>query len=84
MQWKLLWQLFWLFTKVATFSWGGGIASLRLMQYEVVAAGWLTPNDFADDIAFSKGRDRVDYLPLKRQNEYFHQKGCKIETCPTR
>ena len=43
MQWKLLWQIFWLFTRVAMFSWGGGAASLGLMQREVVAVGWLTP-----------------------------------------
>ena len=40
---KLLWHIFWLFTKVAMFSWGGGPASLGLMQREVVAAGWVTP-----------------------------------------
>jgi chromate transporter len=53
MQWNLLWQIFWLFTKVAMFSWGGGPASLGLMQREVVAVGWLTPSEFADDIALS-------------------------------
>ena len=53
MTWKLLWQIFWLFTKVAMFSWGGGPASLGLMQREVVAAGWLSPSEFADDIALS-------------------------------
>ena len=53
MQWKLLWQIFWLFTKVAMFSWGGGPASLGLMQREVVAAGWLSTDEFADDIALS-------------------------------
>ena len=53
MSWKLLWQIFWLFTKVAMFSWGGGPASLGLMQREVVAAGWLSPSEFADDIALS-------------------------------
>jgi chromate transporter len=53
MQWKLLWQIFWLFTKVAMFSWGGGPASLGLMQREVVTAGWLSPDEFADDIALS-------------------------------
>jgi chromate transporter len=53
MEWKLLWQIFWLFTKVAMFSWGGGPASLGLMQREVVSAGWLTPDEFADDIALS-------------------------------
>jgi chromate transporter len=50
---KLLWQIFWLFTKVAMFSWGGGPASLGLMQREVVAAGWATPEEFADGVALS-------------------------------
>jgi len=53
MKWKLLLQIFWLFTKVAMFSWGGGLASLGLMQREVIAAGWLSPEEFADDIAIS-------------------------------
>src|SRR5512139_3218935 len=53
MTWKLLWQIFWLFTKVAMFSWGGGPASLGLMQRETVAAGWVTPEEFADAIALS-------------------------------
>jgi chromate transporter len=53
MDWRLIWQIFWLFTKVAMFSWGGGPASLGLMQREVIAAGWLTPDEFADDIALS-------------------------------
>jgi chromate transporter len=53
MKCKLLFQIFWLFTKVAMFSWGGGLASLGLMQREVIAAGWLSPEEFADDIAIS-------------------------------
>jgi chromate transporter len=53
MDWKLIWQIFWLFTKVAMFSWGGGPASLGLMQRESIAAGWVTPQEFADDIAIS-------------------------------
>ena len=53
MNWKLLWKIFWLFTKVAMFSWGGGPASLGLMQREVIAAGWLSTDEFADDIALS-------------------------------
>ncbi|RIZ72154.1 MAG: chromate transporter [Methylococcales bacterium] len=48
----LLWQLFLLFTRVAIFSWGGGPASLALMQRESVAAGWVTPEEFADGVAF--------------------------------
>ncbi len=51
MDWKLLWQIFWLFTKIAMFSWGGGQASLGLMQRETVAAGWVTPEEFANGVA---------------------------------
>jgi chromate transporter len=47
----LLWQIFVLFTKVALFSWGGGPASLALMQRETTAAGWVTPAEFADAVA---------------------------------
>jgi chromate transporter len=48
---SLYWQIFWLFTRVALFSWGGGPASLALMQRESVAAGWITPAEFADAVA---------------------------------
>lgn len=48
---QTLWQLFWVFTRVAIFSWGGGPASLALMQRETVAAGWVTPAEFADGVA---------------------------------
>jgi chromate transporter len=47
----LLWQIFVLFTRVALFSWGGGPASLALMQREVTAAGWATPEEFANAVA---------------------------------
>jgi chromate transporter len=53
MNWELLLQIFWVFTKIAMFSWGGGPASLGLMQRETVALGWVTPAEFADDIALS-------------------------------
>jgi len=46
-----LWQIFILFTRVALFSWGGGPASLALMQRETVAAGWVTSAEFADAVA---------------------------------
>jgi chromate transporter len=49
----LLLQIFWLFTRVALFSWGGGPASLGLMQREVLAVNWVTPDEFADGVAFS-------------------------------
>jgi chromate transporter len=47
----LLWHIFWLFARVALFSWGGGPASLALMQRETTAVGWVTPADFADAVA---------------------------------
>jgi len=40
----LLWQIFLLFTRVAMFSWGGGPASLALMQRETTNATWTPPN----------------------------------------
>jgi chromate transporter len=51
MNWKLLWDLFIVFSRVALFSWGGGPASMGLMQRETVAAGWVTPAEFADALA---------------------------------
>ena len=51
MNMKLLWDIFILFTRVALFSWGGGPASLALMQREVVHAGWATTEEFADAVA---------------------------------
>jgi chromate transporter len=58
----LLWQIFILFTRVAMFSWGGGPASLALMQRETTAATWtppgqsehvpwITSDEFADAVA---------------------------------
>ena len=47
----LLWQIFVLFTRVALFSWGGGPASLALMQRESTAVGWVTSDEFADAVA---------------------------------
>ena len=47
----MLLKIFWLFTRVALLSWGGGPASLALMQRETVAAGWVTPDEFADSVA---------------------------------
>ena len=47
----LLWDIFVLFTRVAIFSWGGGPASLALMQREVTAIGWASSAEFADAVA---------------------------------
>jgi len=63
---QLLWQIFLLFTRVALFSWGGGPASLALMQREVTNVGWSTPNEFADAVAFGiviKMDSAVDRFP---------------------
>jgi chromate transporter len=47
----LIWDIFILFSRVALFSWGGGPASMGLMQRETVTAGWVTPQEFADALA---------------------------------
>ncbi len=58
----LLWKIFILYTRVALFSWGGGPASLALMQRETTAAlwvppgaieavPWVTPLEFSDAVA---------------------------------
>jgi chromate transporter len=51
MSMKLIWDIFILFSRVALFSWGGGPASMGLMQRETVAAGWVTSEQFADALA---------------------------------
>jgi chromate transporter len=52
----LLWHIFWLFARVALFSWGGGPASMALMQRETTAAGWVTTEEFADALAGGNAR----------------------------
>ena len=58
----LLWKIFLLYTRVALFSWGGGPASLALMQRETTQAMWIppgskeavpwtTPIEFSDAVA---------------------------------
>ncbi len=49
----ILWDIFVLFSRVALFSWGGGPASLALMQRESVSAGWIDSAEFADGVAMS-------------------------------
>ncbi len=49
MNWKLLWDIFVLFTRVAMFSWGGGPASMALMQRETTAALWVPPGAAAPE-----------------------------------
>lgn len=47
----LLVRIFWVFTKVALLSWGGGPASLALMQRETTSENWITSAEFADAVA---------------------------------
>ena len=47
----IYWQIFWLFTRVAFLSWGGGPASLALMKSESVGAHWITDAEFVDAVA---------------------------------
>ncbi|HIJ81089.1 MAG TPA: chromate transporter [Desulfuromonadales bacterium] len=58
----LLWKIFVLYSRVSLFSWGGGPASLALMQRETTeamwippgaseAAPWATPLEFSDAVA---------------------------------
>jgi chromate transporter len=47
----MLWKIFALFSRVALFSWGGGPASLALMQRETTSAGWVDSAEFADAVA---------------------------------
>ena len=48
---KIIWDIFILFSRVALFSWGGGPASMGLMQRETVGVGWVTTQEFADAMA---------------------------------
>jgi chromate transporter len=48
---NLLWSLFIVFSRVALFSWGGGPASMGLMQRETVNMGWVNTEEFADALA---------------------------------
>jgi chromate transporter len=47
----LLLEIFWTFTKVALFTWGGGPASLPIMGREVADHGWVSQEEFADAVA---------------------------------
>lgn len=48
-------KLFWVFTKIGIFGFGGGYAMLSLIQEEVVENnGWLTKQEFTDLVAISQ------------------------------
>ena len=52
---RLLWELFWSFFQIGLFSFGGGYASMPLIQNQVVTIrGWLTLTELADMITISQ------------------------------
>ncbi len=59
----LLWDIFVLFTRVAMFSWGGGPASLALMQREVTAAKWIPPGE-TEPVAWATPAEFADAVAL--------------------
>ncbi|PAD78751.1 chromate transporter [Paenibacillus campinasensis] len=49
----MLWQLFWVFVKIGSISFGGGYAVLTLIQREVEARGWASPSEFQEIVALA-------------------------------
>lgn len=47
-------ELFWTFFKIGLFTFGGGLAMLRLAQEQVVAKGWLEENQIINFVALSE------------------------------
>jgi hypothetical protein len=56
-------KIFVLFSRVALFSWGGGPASLALMQREVTTAGWASSAEFADAVVKNLGKKPEQLKP---------------------
>lgn len=53
-------EIFWSFLKVGAFTVGGGYAMIPLMQRELVERhGWLTEEDFMDEVALSQAMPGV-------------------------
>lgn len=53
-------EIFWSFLKVGAFTIGGGYAMIPLMQRELVERhGWLTEEDFMDEVALSQAMPGV-------------------------
>jgi chromate transporter len=51
----IFFRLFWVFTKIGIFGFGGGYAMLSLIQEEVVENnGWMTKQEFTDLVAVSQ------------------------------
>lgn len=52
---KTLWELFWVFLKIGTFTFGGGLAMLPLIQKEVVdIRKWVEEDEILDVFAISQ------------------------------
>lgn len=50
-----LWRLFWSFFKIGSFTFGGGMAMIHLMQMEVVdKRGWVDKDEFFDLVALAQ------------------------------
>lgn len=47
-------ELFWSFFKIGAFTFGGGLAMLRLAQDVVLEKGWLNPDQIVDFVALSE------------------------------
>jgi chromate transporter len=55
MNFKTVWQLFWVFFKVGSFTFGGGYAMMPLMQKEVnERRGWISETEIIDIFAISQ------------------------------
>jgi chromate transporter len=51
----IFWQLFFTFSKIGLFNFGGGYAMLSFIQSEVVSKnGWMTEQEFTDIVAISQ------------------------------
>ncbi len=49
-----LWELFWIFVYIGTFTIGGGLVALTLMQQELVGRGLISPERFFNMMAISE------------------------------
>lgn len=47
-------KLMWSYLKIGLFGFGGGYAMLALIEREIVASGWITPQMFTDIVAISQ------------------------------
>ncbi len=50
----ILWNLFWTFFKIGAFTFGGGLAMLRIAQEQVLALGWMQESEIVNFVALSE------------------------------